>query len=83
MFARGQIQTGAGKLSLTVPDSALLDDGAAKIVFVAKKGKYERREVVPGNESNGRIEIKSGVKQGEQVVTEGAAALRAQAAKGV
>jgi len=36
-----------------------------------------------GNESNGRVEIKSGVKQGEKIVVEGAAALRAQAAKGV
>lgn len=82
MFARGQIQTGVGKLGLSVPADAVLDDGAAKVVFVDMGGKYERREVAVGNESNGRIEIRSGVKQGERVVTEGAAALRAQAAKG-
>lgn len=81
MFARGSIQTGLGKLSITVPSSAVLDDGAAKVVFVAKNGKYERREVTVGNESNHRIEVKSGLKQEEEVVTEGAAALRAQAAK--
>jgi len=83
MFARGQIQTGVGKSSITVPASAVLDDGAAKVVFVPKGSKYERREVALGNESNGRVEVKSGLKQGEEVVTEGAAALRAQAAKGV
>lgn len=83
MFARGQIQTGIGSLSITVPAAAVLDDGAAKVVFVAQGGKYQRREVVVGNASGGRIEIKSGLKQGEQVVTEGGAALRAQAAKGV
>ena len=82
MFARGQIQTGLGQLSISVPESAVLDDGAAKVAFVAKGGKYERREVTTGNASNGRIEIKSGLKQGETVVTAGAAALRAQAAKG-
>ena len=82
MFVRGQIQTGVGKLSITAPASAVLDDGAAKVVFVAKGGRYERREVTTGNASSGRIEIKSGVRQGETVVTEGAAALRAQAAKG-
>ena len=82
MFARGQIQTGVGKLSVTVPAQAVLDDGAAKVVFVDAGGKYQRREVALGNESNGRIEIKSGVKQGENIVVEGAAALRAQAAKG-
>ncbi len=81
MFARGQIQTGLGQLSLTVPASAVLEDGAAKVVFVAQGGKYQRREVTIGNESNGRIEVKSGLKQGETVVTDGAPSLRAQAAK--
>lgn len=83
MFARGQIQTGRGNMALTVPTSAVLDDGAAKVVFVAMGSKYQRREVSLGNESNGRVEIKSGIRQGENVVVEGAAALRAQAAKGV
>jgi hypothetical protein len=82
MFARGQIQTGVGQLSIAIPASAVLDDGAAKIVFVAKGDKYERREVTTGNQSGARLEIKSGLKQGEQVVTSGAPALRAQAAKG-
>jgi RND family efflux transporter MFP subunit len=83
MFVRGQIQTGVSALGITVPASAVLEDGAAKIVFVTKGDKYERREVVTGTESNGRIAIKSGLKQEDTVVTEGAAALRAQAAKGV
>ncbi len=84
VFVRGQIQTGAGKLSLAVPSSAVLDDGAAKIVFVVKEGgdRYERREVTLGNESGGRVEIKSGLKQGETIVSQGGAALRAQAARG-
>ena len=82
VFVRGQIQTGVGKLSLTVPSSAVLDDGAAKIVFVAKGDRYERREVTVGDESGGRVEIKSGLKQGETIVSEGGSALRAQAARG-
>jgi len=82
MFAKGQIQTGVGALSITVPVGAVLDDGAAKIVFVQTGNAYERREVAVGNESGGQIEIKSGIKQGENVVTEGGAALRAQAARG-
>ena len=82
VFVRGQIQTGVGKLSLTVPTSAVLDDGAAKVVFVVKGDRYERREVTVGNESGGRVEIKSGLKQGETIVTEGGSALRAQAARG-
>jgi len=81
MFARGQIQTGVGKPSLTVPANAVLDDGAAKVVFVAEGDKYERREVALGNQSGGRVEVKSGLKSGDEVVTEGASALRAQAAR--
>lgn len=83
MFVRGQIQTGVSALGITVPRSAVLEDGAAKVVFVTKGDKYERREVLTGAESNGRISIKSGLEQDETVVTEGAAALRAQAAKGI
>lgn len=83
MFVRGQIQTGVSALGVTIPRSAVLEDGAAKVVFVTKGNKYERREVLTGAESNGRIAIKSGLEQGETVVTEGAAALRAQAAKGI
>ena len=82
MFARGQIQTGMGALSITVPASSVLDDGAARIVFVALGAKYERREITTGTASNGRVEIKTGLKQGEEIVSEGASALRAQAARG-
>ena len=82
VFVRGQIQTGQGALSLNIPTSAVLDDGAAKIVFVDKGGVYERRQVTLGSESGGRVEVQIGVQQGESVVTEGGAALRAQAARG-
>ncbi len=82
VFVRGQIQTGVGNPSLTVPADAVLEDGAAKIVFVVKGSRYERREVTTGNTSAGRTEIKSGIGQSDVVVTEGAAALRAQAARG-
>ena len=82
VFVKGQIQTGQGPLSLTIPAEAVLDDGAAKIVFVAKNGVYERRQVTLGSQSNGRVAVQTGVQQGDLVVTEGGAALRAQAARG-
>ena len=81
MFARGQIVTGQSNRVLTVPASAVLSDGAAQVVFVAQGDSYERREVAVGTQSDNRVEIKSGVKAGESVVTSGAAALRAQAAQ--
>ncbi len=82
VFVRGQIETGRGVLSLNIPAAAVLDDGAAKIVFIAKNGVYERRQVTLGSESGGRVEVQTGVVQGDVVVTEGGAALRAQAARG-
>ncbi len=82
VFVRGQIQTGVGAPSLTVPEGAILEDGAAKIVFVVKGDRYQRRAVVTGATSQGRTEVKSGIGQSDVVVTEGAAALRAQAARG-
>ncbi len=82
MFARGVIETGQGKLALTVPAGAIVDDGAAKIVFIKRGARYERRAVRLGASSNNRVAILEGVKQGEQVVTQGGASLRAQAARG-
>jgi len=82
MFARGQIQTGVSKLTLVVPASAVLQDGAATIVFVKKGKSYGRIEVTTGTKNNNRIAITSGLEQGDQVVVEGASALRAQAARG-
>lgn len=82
MFARGLIETGQPKLALTVPAGAIVDDGAAKIVFVKRGARYERRAVRLGASSGNRVAILEGIKQGEDIVTQGGAALRAQAARG-
>jgi len=58
---------------LTVASSAVLNSGLRKIVFVAKgDGIFEPRTVETGEYFDGRVEIRSGLRAGEQVVSEGA-----------
>jgi RND family efflux transporter MFP subunit len=69
MFAQVQIQSGATAAVLTVPDSAVLDSGTRRIVLVqVKEGRFEPREVKTGASSDNYIEVREGVKEGEQVV---------------
>lgn len=82
-----EITQGQGKAVLVVPESAVIDTGKRKIVYV-KKGdtSYEQREVtVEGNGSSvgdkgqNLIEIKSGIQAGDAVVTSGAFLIDAEA----
>jgi cobalt-zinc-cadmium efflux system membrane fusion protein len=65
--------------SLLVPPAAVLSNGDASSVVVAKaNGGYELRGVSLGIQFNGKREITSGLNPGEAVVTEGAALVRSQ-----
>jgi len=57
--------------ALTVPRAAVGRLGRASIVWVARDGLAERREVVTGLENADRLEIKSGLAEGERVVVRG------------
>ena len=72
---RGTIEVGASASGITIPYSALLDDGGRSYVFIIGGGVAHARDVVPGSTTGDRIEIQSGLKPGEQVVTEGGTAL--------
>ena len=76
MFVRALVVTEAKLQTVSVPDSAVQDDGGMKIVYVLEDGVFERREVAIAATAGGRSEIKSGVKAGEKVVTVGAYQLK-------
>lgn len=58
--------------ALQVPASAVFLQGDKRFVFVEEAvGRYRRQRVDCGAERDGRIELKSGVKEGERVVVEG------------
>lgn len=56
--------------SVVVPESAILDTGSEKIVFVEESDAiFARRNVATGQYSNGYVQIASGLNPGETVVT--------------
>jgi len=60
-----------------VPVSAIVDDGGRPIVFVQREGEaFERRPVTLGARSGNVVQVSSGVKAGERVVTTGAYLVR-------
>ena len=62
---------------MTVPVSALTDEQGLNFVYIQTDPTcYERREVTIGQTDGERVEIKSGLKAGEKVVTEGAVQVR-------
>lgn len=68
---------------VTVPPSAVLRDGEESIVFVKSgEGAFERREIETGVRTNALVEVRSGLKAGEEVVTKGGFLLKSEAEKG-
>ncbi|MBS0606387.1 MAG: efflux RND transporter periplasmic adaptor subunit [Verrucomicrobia bacterium] len=69
MYATVEIQINMGK-SLAVPESAVIDTGLRKIVFVSpEKGRYEPREVQLGFKAGPYYQVISGLKENESVAT--------------
>ena len=69
MYAEVEIATGSTKPVIAVPDDAVIDTGAKKVVLIDKgEGRFEPREVKAGARGNGYIEISDGVREGERVV---------------
>jgi cobalt-zinc-cadmium efflux system membrane fusion protein len=82
MFANVEIQVGRGERVVAVPRAAIQRDGQATICFVEEEpGHYERRAVVTGVMDPAYVEIRSGVAEGEPVVTRGAFILKSEVGK--
>lgn len=72
MFARGQILLATHARAMLAPREAILDyNGTTGRVFVALDSKAEERPVKTGFANMKEVEITSGVKEGEQVITVG------------
>jgi RND family efflux transporter MFP subunit len=70
MYGTVQIDAGPKREVITVPDSAVIDSGTRQTVLVALgEGRFEPREVKLGARGGGFVEVLSGVKDGEAVVT--------------
>ena len=71
MYVNATLEIDLGDV-LAVPEESIFKTGERNLVFVAKPdGIFEPREVGVGAKTDGYSEIKSGVAEGEQVVTGG------------
>jgi len=73
MFANVVMDCSLGMQALLVPESAVLDTGIRRLVFVVRgEGKFEAREVRLGvRAADGMWEVLDGLKEGDEVVISG------------
>jgi cobalt-zinc-cadmium efflux system membrane fusion protein len=71
----------SSRQGILVPAAAVVREGNAAYAFVSEgQGHYQRRSVVVGQSSDGSLEITSGLKMGDTIVSQGALLLRASSA---
>ncbi len=71
MFANVQIITDLHRTAISIPQSAVLNDGGKTVVFVADGSGYAKRGVNVGIQGNDRVEIIEGLQAGDKVVVKG------------
>ena len=73
MFSRIKIKTDTISDAISISSEAVIHSGEKKIVFIAKgDGKFTPREVQTGTYlDNGRVEVLTGLAQGDRVVVSG------------
>lgn len=85
MFVKVETTTGAEEAVLSVPVAALQESSGKTVVFVREsETKFRPQEVTVGaRDSTGeRVEVFSGLKEGDKVVVAGSFLLRSEMAKG-
>ncbi|MDD5174649.1 MAG: efflux RND transporter periplasmic adaptor subunit, partial [Candidatus Omnitrophica bacterium] len=71
MFINAKIKVSLGK-KLAVPETAIMDTGLRKIVYLSREGDIlESHEVVLGQKAEGYYEVLNGLREGDIVVTSG------------
>jgi Cu(I)/Ag(I) efflux system membrane fusion protein len=69
MYGTVALAAGSRGRGLTVPDSAVIDSGARRVVLIERgEGRFEPRAVTTGARADGYVEIREGVSAGERVV---------------
>jgi membrane fusion protein, heavy metal efflux system len=76
MFAKLDLSTKVGTKCIAVPPKAVLAEGDKSKVVVVEGTKFILRDVEVGPEVNGRVRVLSGLKSGDEIVTDGALFLK-------
>lgn len=76
MFARFDIAYEQHIDALLIPAAALVREDRQTVVYVVTDGAAERRRIVTGIESDGRVEVLDGLAADEQIIVTGQGSLR-------
>ncbi|MOA27230.1 Cation efflux system protein CusB precursor [compost metagenome] len=72
MFAAVRLNSASQQPVLLIPSEAVIRTGQRALVMLAEgEGRYRPREVQVGREADGRMEVLSGLSEGQAVVTSG------------
>ncbi len=83
MFAELEVLTGQQSAPiLAIPTSAMVDANGKKIVYVQNGNAYQAAEVTLGQTSGDMLEVKTGLFNGDMIVTQRATQLYAQSLRG-
>ena len=67
-------------MPLVIPSSAIIDTGKRKVVWIdVGNNSYQAKIIHTGFESQGYVEVKNGLSEGEKIVIDGNFLLDAQA----
>ena len=79
MYATTQIERAGSRSAVFIPEAAVQDLSGNRVVFVRiGPDRYEARPVEVGPVLDGRLEVKNGVKPGDQVAVRGSFILKSQ-----
>jgi membrane fusion protein, heavy metal efflux system len=82
MFANVALTSGTVASAILVPASAIVASGTRRNVFVERAAAgYEARAIETGDEIDGWVVVRSGLHQGDRVVTQGSVLLARQVAE--
>jgi membrane fusion protein, heavy metal efflux system len=82
MFITGRVTAGEVSVPLAVPKTALEQIEGQTVIFIKTNEGFHPQPVTTGRASKTHVEIISGIKPGQQYVTQGGFTLKAQLAKG-
>jgi cobalt-zinc-cadmium efflux system membrane fusion protein len=77
------VETANAREALAIPHSALVEEGGWFVAYVQLGGEtFEKRELRLGIRDGDWVQVLSGLKEGERIVTRGAYAIRLSTATG-
>ncbi|MBK7335000.1 MAG: efflux RND transporter periplasmic adaptor subunit [Saprospirales bacterium] len=82
-YVEAFLQTNAQTRALVIPLSAILEEQGNYYCYIQTAGEsFEKREIRPGGNDGKEVEVLSGVREGERVVTKGAYNIKLATASG-